>query len=262
MSSRPVVAPRWRDVAALPAPGELGEPVTEVHVWLFDLDRSHRLLDRLRGTLDVRERRRADAYVFRVDRARYAAEHGLRRGLLASYLAISAREVTYEYGQHGKPYLVVAGINAALRFSSARSGNLGLCAVALDRDLGVDIERIRPNHDHRGIAARYFSRSEDEAIRTLPPEQQVRAFYDCWTRKEAHLKATGRGLTVPLSSFDVPVTPDPPPTDAATGPEGLGLTALPPVPGFATALAARGHRGVAAFRLDPSSADPFRHPLR
>jgi len=243
---------QWREVASLPGPGEVGEPVDDVHVWLFDLDGAHPLMPRLQGTLDVRERKRAGAFVFPVHRARYIAEHCLRRTVLASYLGVSPLEVTYQYGLHGKPYLVLDGARAALRFSSARSVNLGLCALAVDQDVGVDIERIHAHRDHSGIAARYFSPSEQAAIRALPAGQQLRAFYDCWTRKEAHLKATGQGLTIPLSAFEVPVTPDPsPPGDAATETGRFGLMSLPPVPGFAAALAATGRdRRLAAFRLD------------
>jgi len=242
----------WRREVFPPRPRDVGQPGTDVHVWLLELDQPEWLMSRLRQTLDARERKRASAFVFPIDSARYTAAHGLQREVLASYLGIPPAAVTYQYGQYGKPYLGARGASPALRFNSSRSANLCLCAVALDRDVGVDIERIRLNRDRHGIAERYFSPSERVAILALPPEQRAQAFYDCWTRKEALLKAMGRGLSVPLDSFEVPVTPEPlsAPKDGTVG-STPDLTTLPPVPGFAAALAASGHGWrVAAYRLD------------
>lgn len=246
------VEPRWRDVPFPPPSRTVGEPGTEVHVWLLDLDQPEWLMSRLRRSLDARERERASALVFRVHRERYNVAHGLVREVLAAYLRIPAAEVIYRYGQHGKPYVVLGGATTALRFNASRSAGLGLCAIALGRDVGVDIERIRLDVDQRGISERYFSPVEHAAIRALPVGQRVRAFYDCWTRKEAELKATGDGLSVPLDSFEVPVTPDPAPAplDAAAVGQGPRSTVLPPVPGYAAALAAWGDGWtVAAYHL-------------
>jgi 4'-phosphopantetheinyl transferase len=226
---------------------------------LLELDQPKWLMPRLCETLDGQERARAAAFAFSADCAHYTAAHGLVRHLLAGYLGIRPAEVIYGYGRHGKPHLVMAGAPAALRFNLSHSAHLCLCAVALGREVGVDIERIRVDRDHRGIADRYLSPTERAAIRALPAEQLVRAFYEYWTRKEAHLKATGDGLRVPLDSFDVPVIPDAPsgPAGSAAGRHGPRLMALPAVPGFAAALAVSGGGcGVAAFSLQ--SVTPIR----
>jgi 4'-phosphopantetheinyl transferase len=236
------MAARWLDVPFPPSSRAVGEPEAEVHVWLLELDQPEWLMSRLRRSLDARERARASALVFPEHRDHYTAAHGLVRQVLAGYLGVPAAKVVYRYGQHGKPNLFLGGAAAALRFNASRSANLALCAIALDRDVGVDIERIRVDVDQRGISERYFSTVEHAAILALPPGQRVRAFYDCWTRKEAQLKATGDGLSVALDSFEVPVTQDLPPAhlDATMARQGPVLTALPPVPGFAAALAACG----------------------
>ena len=241
----------WRASGFPLALGKIAPLSADVHVWLLDLGQPDHLIRRLWDTLDGEERARAARFVFSTDRARYTAAHGLVRHVLSGYLGISPAEVIFGYGRHGKPYLVMADAPAVLRFNVSHSANLCLCAVTLDREVGVDIERIRVDRDHRGIADRYFSPAERAALLALPAEQLVRAFYDCWTRKEAHLKATGDGLGVPLDSFDVPVIPDARLAPAADR-RGLRLMSLPAVPGFATALAVSGGScEVTALSLGP-----------
>jgi 4'-phosphopantetheinyl transferase len=249
---------RWRSLGVPPALGEVGGVRRDIHVWLLHLDAPECVMRRLAESLDARERARAGAFVFGRDRGRYVAAHGLVRRVLAGYLGVSASEVAYGYEEHGKPYPMVSGTRAALRFSLSHSANLCLCAVATDREVGVDIEQIRADRDHAAIAGHYFSRAEQAAIRALPATLRLRAFYDCWTRKEACLKASADGLRVPLDSFDVPVTPDPLPVSARTGTgrHSLWLSTLPAVPGFAAALAVVGHGGdVVALSLDYRKAD-------
>jgi 4'-phosphopantetheinyl transferase len=256
------VLPRWRSVGFPPASGEVGQPSPDVHVWLLNLDPPTWLMRLLRETLDAEEQARASAFVFPADRTRYTAAHGLVRHVLAGYLGASAADVAYQYDRHGKPHLVVGGVRAALRFNLSHSANRCLCAVALDRDVGVDIEQIRADRDHPAISESYFSPAERAGIRALPTEQRLHAFYDCWTRKEAYLKATGDGLSVSLDSFDVPVGPDPitAPAGSAAGRHAPRLSALPAVPGFAAALAVLGEGwNVAAFSLDP---DELSGPLQ
>jgi 4'-phosphopantetheinyl transferase len=245
------MVPGWRTSGFPPAPGKIGLPSADVHVWLLDLDQPDWLIGRLWETLDGQERARAARFVFSTDRAHYTAAHGLVRHVLAGYLGIPPADVIYGYGRHGKPYVVTADAPAAPRFNMSHSANVCLCAVTLDREVGVDIERIRVDRDYRGIADRYFSPAERAAILALPVERLVPAFYDCWTRKEAHLKATGDGLGVPLNSFDVLLIPETRSAPAA-GRHGPRLMSLPPVPGFAAALAVWGEGcEVRALSLGP-----------
>ena len=219
-------------------------PADGVHLWLLDLDVPRRLLPALRATLSDEERARADAFLFAPDSLRYAACHGLLRRVLAGYLGVAPAGIAYSVGRHGKPGLDPAH-GSALRFNLSHSLDLGVCAVAVDREVGVDVERIRTDRDHAGLAERWFSPAERAAVRSLPRERRVRAFYDCWTRKEAYVKARGDGLFLALDSFDVTADPDQPAAlvRSAAGedePDRWRMIGFTPVRGFAGALAVEG----------------------
>ncbi|HEY6333216.1 MAG TPA: 4'-phosphopantetheinyl transferase superfamily protein [Blastocatellia bacterium] len=95
-----------------------------------------------------------------------------------------------------------------------------MLAFALGRDLGIDIEQIRADFATDDIAERFFSAYEVETLRALPPEQHAEAFFTCWTRKEAFIKAIGEGLSCPLDKFDVTLGPEEPASLLATRVEG------------------------------------------
>lgn len=237
-----MTATGWTGVRFPPGSGDVGAPSPDVHVWLLDLDPPRWLLGRLADALDAGEAARAESLRSRRDANRYTAAHGLVRHILAGYLGVPAAELTFAHGRYGKPML--AGPTAGLRFNLSHSGGLGLCAVCAGREVGVDIQRMRIDRDHTGLAGRYFSPAERTALRSVPDGQRRRAFYACWTRKEAYLKARGDGLTVPLDSFDVPVAPDAPPTllepAAARRPPPWRLATVPVPPRFAGAVVAAG----------------------
>lgn len=79
-----------------------------------------------------------------------------------------------------------------------------------NRELGIDIERIRKDFPYQQIAESFFSPFENAVLRSLPEHQQLRAFFTCWTRKEAYIKAVGKGLSIPLNQFDVSLAPGEP----------------------------------------------------
>src|SRR5262249_48037202 len=131
-----------------------------------------------------------------------------------------------------------------LRFNLSHSQNLALYAFALDREVGVDVEAMRPLDDAAEIARRYFSQAENAAFERIVPAQRLEAFFNCWTRKEAFLKATGEGLNRPLDSFDVTLTPGEAAQLSIAGQTteggGWSLYDLNPAPGFRAAVAAAG----------------------
>jgi 4'-phosphopantetheinyl transferase len=164
------------------------------------------------------------------------------RRLLGGFLGLEPERVELRYGPHGKPCV------EGLRFNLAHSHELALYAFSRGRELGVDLERIRPLRDAAAIAERYFSAEENAVLRSLPEIQRHEAFFRCWTRKEAYLKALGDGLARPLDSFDVTLAPGEParllrvqgaPDEAAR----WSLLHLDPAPGFVGALAAEGPWG-------------------
>ena len=82
--------------------------------------------------------------------------------------------------------------------------------VVRDREIGVDVEKIRPEIELERLAQRFFSPGEVERLTELEGDLQLAAFFRCWTRKEAYIKARGGGLSIPLDQFEVTFEQDTP----------------------------------------------------
>jgi 4'-phosphopantetheinyl transferase len=208
----------------------------EVHVWTARLDREAEELHDLEATLSPDERARADRFHFARDRQRFVAARGVLRTLLGKYLRQAPASLEFSYGPYGKPSL--AGANAArgLSFNLAHSAELAVYAISRQRNLGVDVERIKPESAGEDIARRFFSAREVGDLQTLPPEARVAAFFNCWTRKEAYLKATGMGLQTPLDSFSVSLWPGEPAQFLAGVEARWHLAAFDPSEGYTGAV--------------------------
>jgi 4'-phosphopantetheinyl transferase len=165
---------------------------------------------------------------------------GTLRTLLGRYLWQDPRRLHFTYGFHGKPSLA-----GKLRFNVAHSDRLALIAMAHDREVGVDLERVRPLAAADEIARQYFSVLEQQALHALPRRLRTKAFFQCWTRNEAYVKATGAGLALPLNRFDITLQPGQP-ADLLVNPDSptkLGqwtLRQLSPGPGYLGAIAVEG----------------------
>jgi 4'-phosphopantetheinyl transferase len=179
---------------------EIGD---EIHVWHAALDRDEKILGQLESTLSLEEKARADRFHFVNDRNRFVVARGLLRELLGGYLHQAPSGLEFSYGQHGKPSLSGGNASSGLSFNLSHSSGLVVYAIARERNLGIDVEHVRPESAGEDIAQRYFSAREVSDLRTVPPEARVEGFFHCWTRKEAYLKATGMGLQIPLDSFSV-----------------------------------------------------------
>ena len=212
----------------------------EVHVWSVDLDRLPEAV--LGQPLSANERERGRRFRFERDRRRFVTARGLLRRLLGRYLGLEPSRLRFGYGPRGKPFL--AGEDE-LRFNVSHSGGLALLAFAWDRELGVDVEEEREVEEAEAIARRYFSSWEERELRLLTEVERQAAFFRCWTRKEAFIKATGDGLSRPLDAFDVTLAPGEPARllRVEGEPEAAGrfwLEDVSPAPGFAGALAVEG----------------------
>jgi 4'-phosphopantetheinyl transferase len=211
----------------------------EVHLWRTGLDLPDDCVADLRQLLSPDEQLRADRFRFERDRRRYVTGRGSLRRLLGRCVGEEPGRLRFHYGAMGKP-LAVEGA-PQLRFNLSHSQGLALYAVACGRELGVDIEALRPLADAENIARRFFSASESAALRRLPEPQRIAGFFNCWTRKEAWLKAVGDGLSRPLSDVDVSLVPGEPARilRVQDDPEGAGrwsLYAFEPFPGSVGAL--------------------------
>ena len=178
----------------------------EVRVWEAALDLPAGLLGDLTATLSPDERERAERFVQERHRRRFAACRGIVRAILAGLTGAKAASLSFRYGAHGKPALPDQG-EEGLRFNVSHSEDRALIAVARGREVGVDLERLRPVADAERIAERFFSVPERDALRALPPAARSEGFLTCWTRKEAYVKARGEGLSHPLDAFAVSVAP-------------------------------------------------------
>jgi 4'-phosphopantetheinyl transferase len=194
-------------------PGQLTLEDDEVHVWRAELDLPDQVVYQLRQTLDSAEVSRACRFHFEKDRSRFIVARGLLRTILGTYLNLDPQILRFGYGGQGKPFLM--GNNAkdasALRFNLSHSGGVALMAVTLNRELGTDLELIRPEFATETIAEQFFSVQETAKLRALPADVQTEAFFNCWTRKEAYLKARADGLSFPLDQFSVSLIPGEPP---------------------------------------------------
>lgn len=219
-----------------PARPTLGQG--QVHVWCASLQQPAPQLAALRALLAADELERAQRFQFEHLRHHFIAGRGQLRLILSRYGAGAPDKLAFSYGPYGKPAL--AG-QPALHFNLAHSGNLALLAIAR-QELGVDVEAIRPLDDREAIARHYFSAVEIEQLAAVPVPQRDQAFFACWTRKEAFLKATGDGLSRQLDSFSVTLRPDEPARFLHITGEKAGawqLVALEPANGYIGALAVR-----------------------
>ncbi|MBC8123370.1 MAG: 4'-phosphopantetheinyl transferase superfamily protein [Gemmatimonadaceae bacterium] len=152
------------------------------------------------------EQARAERFYSERHQTRFIVCRGALRELLGQYLGCSACELGFEYGLHGKPGLNARQNPADLRFNLSHSEGLAVIALTGCRDIGVDVEQVRPING-MAIAGRYFSDAEIRQLRQLPLQWHQEAFFSCWTAKEAYIKARGDGLSFALKDFDVSTDP-------------------------------------------------------
>jgi 4'-phosphopantetheinyl transferase len=221
-------------------------PGGQVHLWCVGLDRPADERARFERLLSAAEWDRAGRYRFPRDRERCVVRRGQLRVLLGAYLGEDPSHVQLGVGRYGKPELVGTAERAALRFNLSDSGPVALYAFADGAEIGVDVEEVRPMADADQVSRRFFSPSETAVLDAVPAGQKDLAFFHCWTRKEAFLKADGQGLFAPLDSFDVSLLPGEPAAIRdvrGPGPEAAkwSLYHLEPCAGYVGALAVPGH---------------------
>ena len=181
-------------------------------MWRMELEQPDDFLEKFRAILDPDELERAARFYFEKHRRRFIAGRGFLRDVLSRYLETRPAALKFSYGPYGKPALAGEHERSSVRFNMSHSHNLALLAITEGNQLGVDVERIRADFASEDIARRFFSRVEVDCFNALPGEEQAAAFFRCWTRKEAFIKATGKGLSQSLDSFDVTLAPATPAT--------------------------------------------------
>jgi 4'-phosphopantetheinyl transferase len=183
----------------------------ELHVWRIDQRAWAARREELEALLDNDERTRAARFKFDRLTLGFTIARGRQRTILGRYLGMDPASLRFRLGAHGKPELDLAEGAPPLRFNLSHSGDFVLLAVTHDQRVGVDIEAMtRTIGEMEDIADRFFAPAEFEIWRSLPSADRRHAFFLCWTRKEAFLKALGDGLSRPLDSFEVELRPGAP----------------------------------------------------
>jgi 4'-phosphopantetheinyl transferase len=197
--------------------------------------------DRFQRLLAADERARAERFAFNHLRRAFVLTRCVLRVLLGGYLGIAPEAVRFIYGAQGKPDVEA---KTRVRFNVSHSGELAIFAFTTDCEIGVDVEVVRPLPDLEEIAARFFSREESSELFAVAPADRNLAFFLCWTRKEAFIKAIGHGLSTPLDSFAVTLRPGEAArmtrlADAMGKVREWTMHHLEPAPGYVAALAYR-----------------------
>ncbi len=199
------------------ASGEWASPVesielpdNEVHVWRASLEIDSAELRRFEGLLANDEKIRAERFIFDRDRNRFIAARGILRCVLGRYLQRPAQGIGFVYGPRGKPAIAEGVSRPPVYFNLSHAHGLAVIGITLKREIGIDVELIRPDFASEEIAKRYFSPKEINGLNALPAERRTEGFFLCWTRKEAYIKAKGDGFHIALDSFDVSLSPDEP----------------------------------------------------
>jgi 4'-phosphopantetheinyl transferase len=235
-----------------PLEGSIGSH--EVHIWWFSLDQPAWRRAELESYLSRDERERMQRLVFEHHRRRFVVARGVLRSLLGVYRRIDPAQLRFNYTPFGKPSLE----DTPLAFNISHSVDVAVCAITIDRALGVDVEAVKTIADMPEIMRRHAAPREQAAYWMLPSERRVDAFYHWWVRKEAYVKALGTGLSESLSDFAVTITPDEPIILDSGEARGLTLRQLTAPSGYAGCVAVEG----SGWRLVERTLSNYVPPLR
>jgi 4'-phosphopantetheinyl transferase len=222
----------------LSPPAEFSLPPGSLQIWRSRLGAGSDSLARYSELLSPNELARADRFVAAHDRERFIIARATLRILLGKYLQIPSGTVRLEKGPLGKPCVAEGDLALDLRFNLSHSHGVAVFAFAAQKEVGVDVEKIREEFASREISRRYFSPEEIGKLDALEPQIYTQFFFQCWTRKEAYIKARGQGLQIPLDSFSVSLGSESPLELVAADSERWSMYSFEPFPEFASAVVA------------------------
>ena len=175
----------------------------EVHVWRLYQEKTNSQIETLQGILSPDELARSEKFHFEKDRKKFILTRGILRKLLGSYLGKNPQQIRFNYTSFGKPFLAIDSENNNLSFNLSHSGELVLYAITRNQKIGIDIEQIRDHTDVMAIAKRFFSPAEIGEMEKANEKNCTELFFRYWTRKEAFVKALGKGVSFPMERLDV-----------------------------------------------------------
>ena len=199
-----------------------------IDIWRTRIDLPKNEIESYATTLSEEEKERAARFTFPNKYEEYVVSRGLLRKVLSHVLKQAATEFQFEYTESKKPYLLQKYFDQTLSFNISHSHGQALVAVSLNRNIGIDIEKIRAEVEYEKLALRFFSAAEHHQLMQIPADERARSFFAIWTRKEAFVKAIGKGIAFGLSEFDVNISPEEPPVMLATrwNPEDVSLWSM------------------------------------
>jgi 4'-phosphopantetheinyl transferase len=168
------------------------------------------VIQKLESALSEEERQRAEQFRYQAHRLSFVISRGILRNLLYRYTNIQPDQILFKYNLAGKPFLSGEEPLPEIHFNLSHTGNLALYAFSWGGQVGIDVECIRPMEEMDQIAEMFFSTGENIKFQSVSKQDRLRAFYSCWTRKEAFIKAVGQGMSFPLQEFEVSLEPDMP----------------------------------------------------
>jgi 4'-phosphopantetheinyl transferase len=185
------------------------DSLRDVHIWFSPVDPNE--ATHYQKMLSEPEISRAKRFATKELHDKYVVQQGILRDILSRYLNRDGAKVEFTTLEYGKPGIVGADHKqGGLAFNLSHTRGQLIAALAIDTQIGVDIEYHNPSTDWKGISESYFTKVENEWLMDLPEEEGFKAFYDIWTMKEAVMKADGRGLNLPIEeiSFTLPPAAD------------------------------------------------------
>lgn len=222
----PPIVPAFDQSLWLNPPADLKLETNEAHIWAMRIDAEN--VWQVSELLSPDERARAARFHFERDRRRYMASRGVLRVLLGDYLQIAAEKIRFEYGEFGKP--AVSG-EKEIKFNLSHSGDVALFSFTRQREIGVDIEQIKPDCINQAMLDQTLTEQEKNFYYALSVESRSEFFFECWTRKEAYMKACGLGLTLsPCEIETLSFTNESFDAGAGYRPSGWSIRSVPFVP--------------------------------
>lgn len=212
----------------------------DMHIWRYRLELPAERVAQAESRLSADELARAERFFFPIHRHRYIAGRSKLRKLLGSYLQVAPASVRFTYSEFGRPAITQAQNPAAINFNVSHSEDVCVVAVSHIQPLGIDVERIRNDFGGEEVAQANFAPAEFRELLSLPSDIRPQGFFNCWTRKEAYVKALGAGLQIPLDSFEVSLRPEDPPRFLRGAEPDWHLLSFCGADGFQAAAAYRG----------------------
>ncbi len=189
-------------------PSNLSFRDNEVHIYYVQIDSVKKIIPVIKKFLTEADELKIKKFIFEKDRIVHTISAGVLENILSRYLPDRKNNINISYNEYGKPFIDNMDGETNITFNLSHSGDLILYAITDNRNVGIDVQEIREINSIDDIVESNFSEKEIAVFNSLPAELKLKAFYTCWTRKEAYIKAHGKGLSYPLNKFTVSIIPE------------------------------------------------------